>query len=201
MLVLEKVLFLALKAVHPWEILIEFPEGKGAIYVENRMIVGAEYKDKEKELKNSEAFKIITKKKNAIEKMDIIPSSKPRIKTMSCGVHCIMKILEEIEISENFRQSWIDEFLLNLLSLDTNWIISLTGPIFEGKLHLFNRNYVDAYFFDKTTQKAVTGKEAFSKIIQNREKIKSTEFIPIKDTPPVKFKIDFMYLLNSLNEK
>ncbi|WP_456397323.1 hypothetical protein [Desulfurobacterium sp.] len=198
MLILEKVLFLALKAFHPWEIVIKFPDAEGVLYVENRMVIAAEYKDSETELKDFDAFKKIAEKKAEIEKLDIIPLNKRIENRMYCDIHCVMKVLEEAEITKPKKESWIEEFLLNLLSLDTNWIVNLHGTTFKGKLYLYNRKYIDAYFFDKISKEPLTGKEAFKKLIESREQITSTELQPLKETHPEKFSINFIELLNIL---
>ncbi|SNR75756.1 hypothetical protein [Desulfurobacterium atlanticum] len=198
MLILEKVLFLALKAFHPWEIIIKFSDAEATLYIENKMVIAAEYKENETSLKDFEAFKKIVEKRMEIEKLDIIPLSKSVENRMSCDVHCVMKILEEAEISKPKEKSWIEEFLLNLLSLDTNWIVNLHGTTFKGKLYLYNRKYVDAYFVDKISKKTLTGKEAFERLVENREQIKSTELQPLKEKPQEKFSINFIELLNIL---
>ncbi|WP_457567651.1 hypothetical protein [Desulfurobacterium sp.] len=201
MLEIEKVLFLALKAFHPWEICVKLPDGKGSIYVENRMIVAATLKKENKTLKDFEAFKEIIKRKKEIEKLDIFPLKNKIENRMACDIYCVMQILEEIEAVSPGEKSWIEEFLLNLISLDTNWIINLHSATFKGKLYLKNRKYIDAYFLDKLTKKIYTGKEALQKIINHRDEIQTAELQPMKEECAEKFSAGFMEFFELLNNE
>ncbi|WP_022847465.1 MULTISPECIES: hypothetical protein [unclassified Desulfurobacterium] len=200
MLEIEKVLFLALKAFHPWEISIKLPESEGAIYVENKMIVAAELKKKNKTLKDFEAFKEIIKRRREIEKLDIFPLRNKVENRMSCDIYCVMQMLEEIEAITPGEKSWIEEFLLNLISLDSNWVVNLQSATFKGKLYLKDRKYIDAYFLDKITKEVFTGKEALNRIVKHRNEIQTAELQPMKEPCQEKFTIGFMDFFELLNK-
>ncbi|WP_456397869.1 hypothetical protein [Desulfurobacterium sp.] len=201
MLEIEKVLFLALKAFHPWEISVKLPDSEGAIYVENQMIIAAELHKKDKVIKDFDAFKEIIKRRKEIEKLDIFPLRNKVENRMSCDVYCVMQILEEIEAVTPSEKSWIEEFLVNLISLDSNWIVNLHGAVFKGKLYLKNRKYIDAYFLDKITKEVFTGEEALKRIIEHRDEIQTAELQPMKDLCQEKFSVGFMEFLGMLNNE
>ncbi len=193
---LDEVLMLALRVYHALQINLKMKHGMGRIISERKKIVSAVFISPDTHLRGEEALKEIIKHKDEIEKLDILPVSGKVEREFECDVHCLMKIMEEVEAQKNVT-SWVDEFLLNLASMDSNWVIYFKGRDFSAKLFLKNRRYVNAEYVDASGK--LEGEEAFKKIMERRTEIMSGKMEPLQGDIQEVMDVNFFHLLSSFS--